>query len=169
MTLVNILRTPDQLDLIPSLSNDNKKHIDQMVHFCELGAVSPDYPYLAVTDQKEQKWADNMHYIRTGEMIHSGIRSLRNSAGEAQTKGFVWLLGYSAHVATDVTIHPIVQMKVGDYNHHPKEHRICEMNQDVYIYQRGLNKSGLDVAQHLKTGIALCHDPENHDHLLNLA
>jgi hypothetical protein len=39
-------------------------------------------------------------------------------------------------VVTDVTIHPVVQAKVGVYAENQRHHRICEMNQDSYIYRR---------------------------------
>jgi hypothetical protein len=46
------------------------------------------------------------------------------------------LLGYASHVAADVTIHPIVQAKVGAYASNQRHHRICEMHQDSFIYHR---------------------------------
>ena len=49
--------------------------------------------------------------------------TLKKWTCDAQQKGLAWLLGYCAHVATDVTIHPVVEMKVGPYdenkNHAP--------------------------------------------------
>jgi len=132
--------------------------------YCELGAVSPDYPYLAFTDSGAKEWADAMHYVRTGEMIHAGIRRLSAMKGEAKRKGLAWLLGYTAHVTTDVTIHPVVQMKVGPYKGHEKEHRICEMHQDSYIYQR-LKLGGIQRAEHLNSGIAKCSHAADPDKL----
>jgi hypothetical protein len=35
-----------------------------------------------------------------------------------------------------MTIHPVVQAKVGVYAENRRQHRICEMNQDSYIYRR---------------------------------
>jgi hypothetical protein len=165
MTLANVLKQPSQLESIPSLSRDNKLHIGQLFHFCELGAVSPDYPYLAVLDKSAKAWADRMHYERTGEMIRSGIRLLRSLTGDAQKKAFVWLLGYSSHVIADVTIHPIIEMKVGEYQTNKTAHRVCEMNQDADIYFHRLNRTGIAVAHHLESGIALCGDAQHKDNL----
>ena len=102
-----------------------------------------------------------MHYVRTGEMIHSGIRLLKKLTGEDQNRAFVWLLGYSSHVVADVTIHPIVELKVGEYETNKTAHRTCEMNQDAYIYAQRINKSGIAVSQHLKSGIGFCGDVHN--------
>ena len=46
----------------------------------------------------------------------------------------------AAHVATDVTIHPVVQLKSkGDST----QHRLCELNQDAYIWDRlGIGEIG---------------------------
>lgn len=165
ITLANLMNQPDIKDSIPLLSDANKLWIGQRLHFCELGAVSPDYPYLAVQDGSTKAWADKMHYVRTGQMIQSGMRLLPDFKGEAFEKAFVWLLGYASHVIADVTVHPVIQMKVGEYQTHQTQHRICEMNQDAYIYFNRLNRSGVDIAEHLNSGIALCGDPRNHDNL----
>lgn len=132
--------------------------------YAELGAVSPDYPYLALGDRASKEWADAMHYVRTGKMIHAGIHFLREFRGQDRDKGLAWLLGYTAHVVTDVTIHPVVEMKVGPYHGHEKAHRICEMHQDAYIYQR-MNLGGIQRAEHLDSGISRCCRSANRDEL----
>lgn len=128
--------------------------------YCELGAVSPDYPYLKVSSSEAAKWADKMHYERTGDMIKAATRRLAAMpSGDAKSKCIAWLLGYTSHVGMDVTLHPIVNICVGGpYETHKNEHRWCEMNQDVYIYFRIM---GLQVnyAEHLDSGIALCSEP----------
>lgn len=155
ITLVNILKEPERLEKIQGFPIEAIPAILDYFKFCELGAVSPDYPYLALGDSNAKKWADEMHYTRTGAMIHAGIKYLKNMQGEAKRKGLAWLLGYSAHVATDVTIHPVVELKVGTYTGHEKEHRICEMHQDAYIFPR-LNLGEIGLSEHLDSGIAAC-------------
>lgn len=103
-----------------------------------------------------------MHLPRTGEVIHAGVRRLLALGGEAQLKCLAWLLGFVAHVTTDVTIHPVVEKKVGLYQDNKKEHRICEMHQDAYIFQR-LNLGEIGVSEHLNSGIATCHDAADPD------
>ena len=78
--------------------------------------------------------------------------------GDDKLRALAWLLGFSAHVVTDVTIHPVVEIKVGAYKGHETEHRTCEMHQDVYIFTK---KSGLDFheAEFLKRMTRLCSDP----------
>jgi hypothetical protein len=104
--------------------------------YCVLGSVSPDYPNLAKAIECDSQWADAMHCTRACEMIASGIRRVRSSKGYSRDKQLAWLLGYCSHVAADVTIHPVVQAKVGVYAENQLQHRICEMNQDSYIFRR---------------------------------
>jgi len=120
------------------------------IAFAELGAISPDYPYLG----GGKLWADNMHYRETGEIIKNGISRLKAVKDDTL---FTWLLGYAAHVITDITIHPIVEKKVGDYDSHPKEHRICEMNQDVYIHQQIMG-CALQNSEVLKNLLSYCSE-----------
>lgn len=159
LTLVNTMRTRvDGDDTIPV---NVKIATADYLNFCELGGVSPDYPYLDILDGDAASWADLMHYTRTGKMIHSGVERVAALTGAEQSKCLAWLMGYAAHVTADVTVHPIVELKVGPYHGHEKEHRICEMHQDAYIYQRmALGKVGL--SEHLdkeNNGIGACHRP----------
>lgn len=158
ITLVNHLREPARLESLPDFPFEIIPAILKNFKFCELGAVSPDYPYLALGDGGAASWADAMHYSRTVDMILSGIRHI-NALGNsnARSKCIAWLMGYAAHVATDVTVHPIVQLKVGPYEENKKAHRVCEMNQDAYIFQR-LNLGGIGLSEHLDTGICACGD-----------
>ena len=159
ITLVNVLKEPRRLEAIPGFPAEAMPAVLDYFKYCELGAVSPDYPYLAVGDSDAAKWADAMHYTRTGAMIHAGVLRLRALSGATQQKCLVWLLGYAAHVATDVTIHPVVELKVGPYEQNKKNHRICEMHQDAYIFQR-LNLEGVGLSEHLDTGVCACGDGE---------
>lgn len=122
--------------------------------FCELGAVGPDYPYLAL-NASDDRWADLMHYQATGRMVSAGIDAVQRLSGADRQKALAWLLGYAAHVVTDATIHPVVEQKVGTYADHKKEHRICEMNQDAYIFRR-LKLGEVGFSEHLSSGIAAC-------------
>ncbi len=155
ITLVNILREPQRLEQVPGFPEKAISAILDYFRFCELGAVSPDYPYLAVGDKRAEEWADTMHYTRTGEMIHAGVRYARGLKGETQRKVLAWLLGYAAHVTTDVTIHPVTEIKVGPYAQNKGAHRICEMHQDTYIFQR-LNLGDIGLSEHLDSGVCGC-------------
>lgn len=156
ITLVNILKETERLEAIPDFPVEAITAVLDYFKFCELGAVSPDYPYLAVGDKNAAKWADAMHYTRTGEMIKAGVKRLQNTSGEDKRKGLAWLLGYAAHVATDVTIHPVVELKVGPYAGNETAHRVCEMHQDAHIFQR-LNLGGIGLSEHLDSGIGRCN------------
>lgn len=155
MTLVNLLREPVRLEAIPGFPNEAISAVLEYFRFTELGSVSPDYPYLAIGDKNAAKWADDMHYTNTGAMIQAGVDILKGMDGEPKRKGLAWLFGYAAHVATDVTIHPIVELKVGEYDKNKMAHRKCEMHQDAYIFQR-LNLGQVGLSEHLDSGISRC-------------
>jgi len=160
LTLVNTMREwVDGDDAIPV---NVKIASADYLNFCELGGVSPDYPYLDVLDGDAASWADLMHYTRTGHMIHSGVERVAAMTGATQSKCLAWLLGYAAHVTADVTIHPIVELKVGPYQGNETAHRICEMHQDAYIYDQRMGLSKIGLSEHLDkdhNGIGACHRP----------
>lgn len=136
ITLLHELMRRGTLETIFAPSSGYAAALTTYFPYCALGAVSPDYPNLAANDRDASRWADAMHTTRACEMITSGIRRVRGTNGAVRDKLLAWLLGYCAHVATDVTIHPVVQARVGVYAENQRHHRICEMNQDSYIYRR---------------------------------
>lgn len=127
----------------------------------ELGAVSPDYPYLEIFNSRAKQWANKMHKTLTGYMIQTGARILQRMDGEPKKKGLAWLLGYASHVIADATIHPIIEIKVGDYENHKAPHRICEMHQDAYIFPKRMNLGAIGLSEYLDSGIAMCCDPKS--------
>lgn len=158
ITLVNELREPARLERIDGFIPKACAALMDYFKFCELGAVSPDYPYLGIGNRGAAQWADRMHYEHTGDMIKTGVSALASWRDDAaRRKAFAWLLGYAAHVATDVTIHPVVELKVGPYAKNKTKHRICELHQDAHIFQR-LNLGGVGLAEHLDSGIWGCCD-----------
>lgn len=136
ITLLHELMRPARLKSIFAPFSGCAGSMASYFPYCVLGAVSPDYPNLAGNDGPAARWADVMHCTRACAMMVSGINLVRCSSGAARDKQLAWLLGYCAHVATDVTIHPVVRAKVGEYAANQRQHRICEMNQDSYIYRR---------------------------------
>ena len=133
------------------LSDETKRAAGMNMPFCEVGAVGPDYPYLAISlDDSTKAWADRMHYKMTGDPVRAGVRWLRQH-DEIPTadrdKALAWLLGYAAHVGTDLTVHPVVLRRVGPYEDNAREHRICEMNQDTWIWKRK-NLGTTDIAEY---------------------
>jgi hypothetical protein len=155
ITLVNVAREPDRIESGPGLPNPAALALSRWLKFCELGAVSPDYPYLAIGVSGAAAWADLMHYQHTGDMVKAGVEEVRGLTGDLRDKAFAWLLGYAAHVITDATIHPVVQLKVGPYAQNKRAHRECEMHQDSYIFQR-LDVGGVGIGDYLKSGIKKC-------------
>lgn len=101
-----------------------------------------------------------MHYVRTRDVISTGIRRLRGMQGDPARKCLAWLLGYAAHVTTDMTIHPVVEKKVGPYHGNEVQHRICEMHQDAYVFQRR-DLGGIEFAEYLDHGIGACSSPSD--------
>lgn len=165
LTLVNVLGERRRLEGISGFPRAAIAIIAKYKKFCELGAVSPDYPYLALGNAGAAKWADAMHYTRVGDMVGAGVDYLRNVSGGEQGKGLAWLLGYCAHVAMDVTVHPVIELKVGKYEENKLAHRVCEMHQDVYIFKTRMNLD-IGLAEFLSSGICACgraDDPNRMD------
>ncbi|PHO13195.1 hypothetical protein CPG38_04355 [Malaciobacter marinus] len=136
LTIVNKACTESELEEL-GLSNDALISLEEYTTFIELGSVSPDYPYLAITE-KHKKWADSMHLaMKTKSFILKGIEEVKAIKNEEdKRKTFAWLCGLAGHIVTDVVIHPVVELKVGPYEGNEAEHRNCEMHQDVYIYKK---------------------------------
>lgn len=112
--------------------------------YFQLGAVSPDMPYLVGTGRNESAiaWADRMHREDIAPRIKAGIEAVKSlSANEKKIKCLAWLLGFVEHVVYDVFLHPIVnEIAHGEYGPDTKsEHQRCEMNQDVYILKTKFN------------------------------
>jgi len=162
ITAVNVAK--ERLEEQKGFPHEGLSIVFDWLKYIELGAVGPDYPYLDVIDgSMAAKWADSMHWDRTGDRIKVGIRVLANmQPSMAREKALAWLLGFAAHVIMDVTLHPMVGLKVGPYEENKKAHRTCEMNQDTYIFQTRMN---LDIhyASYLKSGIYKCSDPNDKD------
>ena len=136
ITLLYELRSSGMFDKIFPPSSGSAALLAHNFSYGVLGAVSPDYPNLAPPDSNASGWADAMHCTDACAMLASGIRRVRSAQGSTRDKQLAWLLGYASHVAADVTIHPVVQAKVGVYAANQRHHRICEMNQDSFIYHR---------------------------------
>lgn len=159
MTLVNFASAPVRLDQVEGFPLGAKRALGRYLKYCELGVVSPDYPYLDLASSDSKGWADAMHFRTTDQVIKAAIARLITMNGAAKEKGLAWLLGYAAHVTMDVTLHPVINLKVGDYETHKREHRVCEMNQDVHIYQR-LGLGSTRLSEHLDSGIASCRSED---------
>lgn len=134
------------------------------MRYVELGALSPDYPYLSLT-QHQSRWADEMHYTNTASFIRNAVVEVQRHTGVRQQKLTAWLFGVASHIATDMTIHPVVEMKVGPYADNKKGHRNCEMHQDAYIFPRVMDVGETTYSKHMKSGIGGCVDRNDRDKL----
>ncbi len=130
-------------------------------NFLELGSISPDYPYLDIASGDSKKWADEMHYTHTCQPIHVGAELVRKlPQGHVRNKCVAWLMGYTAHVVTDMCIHPVVELKVGPYKGNETNHRRCEMHQDAYIFRR-IGTGMPQISEHINATILTCSDPSD--------
>jgi Zinc dependent phospholipase C len=144
------------------LREDTLVSLGLHLKFLELGSVSPDYPYLSLRrDQK--RWADAMHYTRNATLLRIGVAAVSGLPAELKGKATAWLLGFAAHMTTDMTIHPVVEMRVGPYAENQGEHRRCEMHQDAFIFPRVMDVGDAGLSEHLATGIASCHSDGDED------
>lgn len=165
ITAVNVASANTALKGL-TMPNNAKKALAQNKRYVELGCVSPDYPYLAIMDSAQNKWADEMHYNNVGKLINALIQQVKTVDSEQFDKAFAWLCGFVAHVAADITIHPVVEMKVGPYAENAKQHRICEMNQDAYIWPLRMQLGDIGFADRVKENIGSCVD-SNDDRLID--
>lgn len=165
LTLVGVLAEQNRLEQL-GLHDEMKNAIGAWFKFCELGSISPDYPYLSrnlwglTTDHAATRWAEEFHLNRTVDVIRIGAQKLVTMTDIARSKCMAWLLGYSAHVGMDVTLHPVIERIAGPYyasKENQEKHRTCEMNQDVYIWEKYRPNLGrIGVCEHLSNGIAKC-------------
>lgn len=113
-----------------------------------VGAVSPDIPYLAVTQAASSlSCADYMHYKRTNRIAIEAVRELHAHLSATSTinkSNAAWLLGYISHLVADATIHPIVQEIVGTYEENKTEHMRCEMVQDAFVFKQLIGREITD-------------------------
>ena len=149
---ITIVNHAQKLARTSGLSLEAKKALGLHLRFAELGAVSPDYPYLA---PGEARWADQMHYTNNAVLMRSGVAEIQKMQGTAREQAMAWLFGFAAHMTGDMTIHPVVERMVGPYAQNKKAHRHCEMHQDAFIFQR-MNVGPAQLTQHLTSGIASC-------------
>jgi hypothetical protein len=138
------------------LRDDTLASLGLYLKYVELGAVSPDYPYLALRPG-QKKWADAMHYTHNATLLRAGVAAVAKLPPDVQPKATAWLLGFAAHMATDLTIHPVVELRVGPYKGNEGEHRRCEMHQDALIFPSVMSVGDTGLSEHLATGIAACH------------
>lgn len=114
------------------------KTLRKWSNYVKLGSISPDLPYIGLG----KKWADKFHYEKTSQIVREGLVSLfGKSIDDVHTqKQIAWLFGYASHLVTDLYIHPVVEKKVGPYAENATKHRICEMNQDVWIMKQVMHE-----------------------------
>ena len=164
LTLVSLLGSPNGLARLGGLTKRELGPLLLYGKFFELGAVSPDYPYLSVIDNAAKAWADVMHSQRTGDRLKAGIHFVKDMSGPEKYKALAWLLGFASHVIADATVHPVIALKVGPYLGNEKAHRTCEMHQDVFIYN-AMDVGNIHTNNFLRDGIATCTEPGHPDRL----
>lgn len=135
------------------LHDDALQGLGYWKKYCIVGSVAPDYPYLDVLDSNSCAWADAMHKGQSLELLRKGTIKVSDMVDEnKRQKCIAWLFGFAAHIATDGTIHPVVNLKVGPYEENKTAHRRCEMSQDVYAHSR-LNMGALEFNQQISTNV----------------
>jgi hypothetical protein len=149
------------------LHEDAKLALGYFQKFCIVGSLAPDYPYLDIVDSlvngNSASWADDVHHGGSVEVLRSSVIAIRDITDiQARRKCIAWLFGFASHMATDGTIHPVVNLKVGEYITHKSEHRCCEMHQDVYCHKQ-LNLGAVDFNQQVSFNVRSTSDPKKND------
>lgn len=156
LTMVGIAREKRALKKIKDFPKEGIEAAGLYLKFLELGALSPDYPYLDLNSLDSKKWADVMHYTHTGNTIYEAAEIVKNlPLGDDKQKCLAWLMGFTAHVVGDMCVHPVIELKVGPYKGNERPHRRCEMHQDAYIFPL-LGLGMPQTADHLKATILKC-------------
>lgn len=163
IAVVDCLLPGGVLARIASLTDAMQGGLMESKKYVELGAVSPDYPFLDVGDRNAAGWGNVMHYWKSADFVRRAIPDIVQLIEEDSPEkdhAMAWLFGYVAHVVTDLTVHPIVFLKVGPYEQNKIGHRLCELNQDVYIFPEriGLTISEADILRKKSGGIGACVD-----------
>lgn len=145
------------------LHKDARQALGNWKKFCIVGSVAPDYPYLDIFDSNSNAWADAMHKGHAVALLRNGVAKICNIADtNVRQKCMAWLFGFAAHVATDGTIHPVVNLKVGPYEENKTAHRRCEMSQDVYAHRK-LNMGALEFNKQISINVEDTSDMTNRD------
>ena len=142
---------------IEGMTQEIALNLQDAFNYLELGAVSPDLPYLAPSSQNSDEWGNSLHHDRTVEIIRSGVHMLPTLAldSRAHKQAMAWLFGYASHVVADMISHPVVTLKVGPYETHKRQHRVCELNQDTYIFKTYFQDK-ITNCEYLDHGIKTC-------------
>jgi Zinc dependent phospholipase C len=87
-----------RLNGIVDLTEEMKDALLINSKFCDVGAVSPDYPYLKLFNKEAEGWANVMHYWNTANFIRTGVLRFSEmfadfTAPDAQ-RCLAWLFGY---------------------------------------------------------------------------
>ncbi len=102
-------------------------------------------------------------YCLPGDFIREGIRFLYHNDKlneEDKRKATAWLFGYTSHVVMDLTVHPVVERKVGTYDDNEWKHKRCESQQDAYIFPKN-TKIEITEANYLRgAGLRSCIDED---------
>ncbi len=161
ITLVNLASEKRRLRNVKDFPLEAIDAANLHSNFLALGSISPDYPYLDLGSGDSKQWADKMHNTHTGQSVFVGAELVRQlPKGKTKEKCLAWLMGYSAHVFTDMFIHPVVKLRVGSYAGNETEHRRCEMHQDAYIFRRmGIGMP--QVSGFVEATILTCCDEED--------
>jgi hypothetical protein len=142
---------------IDGMTQEIALNLQDAYNYLELGAVSPDLPYLAPFSKKSGEWGNTLHHERTVETVRSGVSFLPTlTPGSREHKRIMaWLFGYASHVVADMISHPVVTLKVGPYETHKVQHRVCELNQDTYIFQTYFQDKIINC-EYLDHGVKTC-------------
>ena len=161
MTVDRIVRTTP--DLLDEYGAKVRYVLEKHTNFCQLGAVSPDLPSIDFLHPGSRYWANIMHYWNTADVLRKGVAWFagRDLSDPNDQKALAWLFGYAAHVVTDLTVHPVLAASGFPYAEQPFEHRMCEVNQDAYIF-RELNGTDPETVGFIENcGIGSCCDPSD--------
>jgi len=163
----SLCQNAEALDRVSSLTPAMKRALMQFNNFCEFGAISSDAPYLTLLSTEAACWANVMHYWKPTDFVRHAIAHTctMDFATTGAQKCLAWLFGYTTHLVADMTVHPVINLHVGPYAQNKLQHRLCEVNEDVYIFH-ALGYGEICTAESIKRGgIKSCADQTDNDKL----
>jgi len=157
LTLTNLALAENMLAKT-QLSFHAQFAITENTPYIELGSISPQYPYFATNFfQDNVIWAEYMQLDKkTDVMIKKAtelIRELENQ--HEKDKAFAWLCGFISNIVADAVIHPVLELKAGQYKDNQEEHN---------IYPK-INLDEINLTEFLATDISKCSDSSDNKKL----
>ena len=74
-------------------------------------------PYLQPADGGERRWADLLHFNRSGDILLTFLEMIAHIPSPAlRSQALAFAMGYLSHIATDIALNPCINVLAGAYD-----------------------------------------------------